>query len=101
VREQAIAASRRADGWLGPDGSEAFDLIDDRDGDVLRGREGLVVREAEDLDAGGGEEGVALGVKPEAGIVPVLEPVDLDGELKAGAVEVQRVGPCGRWRARV
>ncbi|MGB8930649.1 MAG: transposase [Anaeromyxobacteraceae bacterium] len=42
MREQAIAASRGADGWLGPDGGEAFDLVEDRDGDGLRGREGLL-----------------------------------------------------------
>ncbi|MGB8930109.1 MAG: hypothetical protein WCC48_02535 [Anaeromyxobacteraceae bacterium] len=96
MREQAIAASRGADGWLGPDGREAFDLVEDRDGDGLRGREGLLVGEAEDLDSGSGEGGVTLSVIPEANVVSVLGPVDLDGELKAGAVEVQRVGSCGR-----
>jgi len=45
VREQAISASRAADGRAGLDRDEAFDLVEDRGGGELRGREGLLVRE--------------------------------------------------------
>lgn len=46
MREQEIAASRAADGRLRLEGGEAFDLGENREGDGLRGREGLMVREA-------------------------------------------------------
>jgi hypothetical protein len=96
VREQATASPGAADGRLGLEGGKAFDLVENGEGDGLRGREGLLVREAEDLDAGGCERGVPLCVMAEAILVSVLGPVDLDGELQAGTVEVQRVGTCRR-----
>jgi hypothetical protein len=101
VREQAISASRAADGRAGLDREEAFDLVEDREGDALRIREGLLVREAKNLDAGGSERGIPLCVIPEAILVPVLGTVDLDGEPQEGAEEVESVGPCGRLATRL
>jgi hypothetical protein len=96
VREQAISAPRVADGRAGLDRDEAFDLVEDREGDELRSREGLLVREAKNLDAGGSERGISLCVIPEAILVSVLGTVDLDGEPQEGAEEVESVGPCSR-----
>lgn len=95
MREQ-IAASRAADGWLWRCGGEAFDLVEDSDGDELCSRQRLLVGEAEDLDADGRQCGVALGIALEADFVAVLGAVDLDGELKARTEEVEGVRPCGR-----
>ncbi len=96
MREQAITASRAADWWLRPVGGEAFDLIEDREGDELCSGKRLLVGEAEDLDADGRQCCVAPGVDLKAEFVAVLGAVDLDGELKARAEEVQGVWPCGR-----
>jgi hypothetical protein len=96
VREQGVAVSRVAHGrpWAG--GCQALDLIEDFEGDILGGGECLLIAESEDLDAGRGEGGVTLCVVSKARLVSVLGAVDLDGELEAGADEVEGVGARGR-----
>ncbi len=91
MREQHVAASRAADGRLEPDGAEALDLVENQESDVLGRGEGLLVGEAEDLDACGSEGRIPICVVSEAGPVPVLRTVDLDGEPEGGAEEVERV----------
>jgi hypothetical protein len=93
VREQGVAPSRTADGRPGSQGGEAFDLVEDREGDELGGGECLLIAESEDLDAGRGEGGVTFCVVSKARLVSVLGAVDFDGEQEAGAEEIEGVGP--------
>jgi hypothetical protein len=93
VREQGVASSRTADGRLGSQDGEALNLVEDREGYELGGGECLLITESKDLDAGRGEGGVTFCVISKASFVSVLGSVDLDGELEAGAEEVEGVGP--------
>ena len=77
MREQGdrgVASCR----WLA--WGEAFDLVEDCEGDELRGREGLLVGEAQDLDAGGGVE-PATGYGERLGALAMLDEhvSDFDG----------------------
>ena len=86
MREQP----RRPDGGCSPqaawtDFGEALHLVEDRDSYSLGGRQRLLVGEAENVDADGGQRGVPLGVALEANFVAVLRAVDLDGKFGDGS----------------
>ena len=66
-------------GRLGLVSGETLDLVEDGHRDELGRSQRLLIGEPENLDACGRQVSVPLRVVAEAGFVPVLSAVDLDG----------------------